>query len=289
MRLTCPNCDAQYEVPDEVMPAQGRDVQCSACGCTWFQPHPDHPELAPPADPDGDDDLVGDDWDDEADIHGAADDDLTGDDDLGDDWPDGDEPDTDDPEADRDPAPAAAPAKPAPRRVDPEVGDILRQEAEREAQLRAAEAQALESQPDLGLDAHPGDDSDRRAREADARKARMRGEPAKPADPGTGGRRNVFPDIDEINSSLRSTEAGTRTDLGPVRADPEPAPRRRGGFLRGFVVALLLAAMLALIYTNAQQIAETVPQADPMLSAFVALVDQGRVWLDARVGHLMPE
>ena len=25
MRLTCPNCDAQYEVPDEVVPATGRD------------------------------------------------------------------------------------------------------------------------------------------------------------------------------------------------------------------------------------------------------------------------
>ncbi len=42
MRLTCPNCDAQYEVPDEVIPTAGRDVQCSNCGKTWFQHHPDH-------------------------------------------------------------------------------------------------------------------------------------------------------------------------------------------------------------------------------------------------------
>ena len=37
MRLTCPNCDAIYEVGDSVIPEEGRDVQCSACGTTWFQ------------------------------------------------------------------------------------------------------------------------------------------------------------------------------------------------------------------------------------------------------------
>lgn len=40
MRLICPNCGAQYEVPDDVIPASGRDVQCSNCGDTWFQKHP---------------------------------------------------------------------------------------------------------------------------------------------------------------------------------------------------------------------------------------------------------
>lgn len=43
MRLTCPTCGAQYEVPAEVIPETGRDVQCSECGSTWFQHHPDHP------------------------------------------------------------------------------------------------------------------------------------------------------------------------------------------------------------------------------------------------------
>jgi predicted Zn finger-like uncharacterized protein len=37
MRLTCPNCTAQYEVEDSVIPSSGRDVQCSACGHIWFQ------------------------------------------------------------------------------------------------------------------------------------------------------------------------------------------------------------------------------------------------------------
>lgn len=54
MRLTCPNCGAQYEVPAEVIPETGRDVQCSECGTTWFQHHPDHPaaeNIAAVADP----------------------------------------------------------------------------------------------------------------------------------------------------------------------------------------------------------------------------------------------
>ena len=36
MRLTCPNCDAQYVVPAAAIPADGRDVQCSNCGHIWF-------------------------------------------------------------------------------------------------------------------------------------------------------------------------------------------------------------------------------------------------------------
>ena len=41
MRLICPNCEAQYEVPDNAISMEGRDVQCSSCGHTWFQLHPD--------------------------------------------------------------------------------------------------------------------------------------------------------------------------------------------------------------------------------------------------------
>ncbi|MBD3788613.1 MAG: zinc-ribbon domain-containing protein, partial [Sphingomonadales bacterium] len=38
MRLVCPNCAAQYEVDESVIPEMGRDVQCSNCGQMWFQP-----------------------------------------------------------------------------------------------------------------------------------------------------------------------------------------------------------------------------------------------------------
>jgi predicted Zn finger-like uncharacterized protein len=36
MRLICPVCSAQYDVDAELIPAAGRDVECSACGKVWF-------------------------------------------------------------------------------------------------------------------------------------------------------------------------------------------------------------------------------------------------------------
>lgn len=53
MRLTCPNCAAQYEVDDRVIPSAGRDVQCSNCGHAWFQPPAGaDPAQAPQPEPD---------------------------------------------------------------------------------------------------------------------------------------------------------------------------------------------------------------------------------------------
>lgn len=47
MRLICPNCDAQYEVDAAMIPASGRDVQCSNCGTTWFQEPAGSVKMAP--------------------------------------------------------------------------------------------------------------------------------------------------------------------------------------------------------------------------------------------------
>ena len=54
MRLICPNCSAEYEVDPQAIPPAGRDVQCSNCGHSWFQPALTKPELdlfSPLADP----------------------------------------------------------------------------------------------------------------------------------------------------------------------------------------------------------------------------------------------
>lgn len=37
MRITCPNCQSQYDVDPAMIPAEGRDVQCSSCAHTWLQ------------------------------------------------------------------------------------------------------------------------------------------------------------------------------------------------------------------------------------------------------------
>ena len=36
MRQTCPNCGAEYDVPEGMVPGAGRHVQCSACHTRWF-------------------------------------------------------------------------------------------------------------------------------------------------------------------------------------------------------------------------------------------------------------
>lgn len=258
MRLICPNCDAQYEVVDDVIPAEGRDVQCSNCGQTWYQHHPDHmPDTAEP---------------------GEEPDDLA-------------EP-VDVPAQNEERAPSPEPQR---RELDPSVADILRQEAALESKARAGQSGTLESQPDLGLDTTESE-ADLRAREARERMARMRGQDpaleqvseATAAAAALGSRRDLLPDIEEINSTLRSTsdrQSGTTVEPGAVAQDQSAAGR--SGFRLGFGLMILLALALAALYVFAPQIARAVPQVDPYLSAFVAQVDTARSWLDGQIARLL--
>jgi predicted Zn finger-like uncharacterized protein len=284
MRLTCPNCGAQYEVPDEVIPVDGRDVQCSNCGDTWFQAHPDHPVIPEPEPeiPVSDRDL-------RAAIGGHN---LIPDEDAESEFVS----ETDPPDTGDAPPPHPEPARPA---LDGSVRDVLREEAEREAELRAAEAGGLESQPELGLDSGDdvtkrAEDVTRRAGEARARMARLRGDPVPDQIPAPGmpddpdaaeSRRGLLPDIEEINSTLKSDNAIVAHTASGPRTEAV-AGRRRGGFSRGFAISMLLVAGLLLIYANAPKIARAVPQVDPALNAYVAGVDSARLWLDTRIGRL---
>jgi predicted Zn finger-like uncharacterized protein len=269
MRLTCPNCGAQYEVPDEVIPNEGRDVQCSNCGDTWFHAHPDNPDTAKEPENAPEDQRP------ETARHVAP------------------APETDDfgdPHGDNEPPQNVPEPEPAQQEIDSGISDILREEAERETQLRAAEStETLESQPNLGLDDLSADGPDQRAQQARERMARMRGEPAQ--DPGgaaeVGSRRELLPNIEEINSTLRASEDATsnNTALGPVYAE-EPQ-KRRSGFSRGFALVVVVGVIMAVIYVNAPKISGSVPQAEPLISSYVMRVDQARVWLDARLGEFV--
>ena len=266
MRLICPNCDAQYEVPDEVIPSEGRDVQCSNCGQTWFQHHPDHPA-------------------EEADAPAA--------------------PDAPVPGEERAEAPSAPPPMPeetgeetvfdevsAPQRrgVSPDVADILREEAEQEARARAEERDTLESQPDLGLMPSDEDDSSRNARQARERMMRIRGQEPEDdksaevaaATAAAGSRRDLLPDIDEINSTLRSSSDRKARSSDSPAADPS-APQKRGGFRLGFFLVLLIAALGLYVYLNPERVTQTLPQAQSFVEAFVAQADTARAWVDIQV------
>ena len=284
MRLTCPNCGAQYQVPDDVIPPEGRDVQCSNCGNTWFQASPDTPDILPETedalarDPADTDFAPPPDPEPEAEPEPEPETAPTEDDEAA-----AAEADTPAPEE-----PAETPPEPVRQELDSAISEILRQEAEREAELRAAESTGLESQPELGLDDSQPDESAERARQARDRVTRIRGEEpeAEAQETKTAMRRELLPDIEEINSTLRASDMPAAAEVGDLPIGPA-APVRRGGFLRGFSVALLIGAFLVLCYANAPRIARSLPQADPALSAYVATVDQARYWLDARLGDFV--
>lgn len=276
MKLTCPNCGAQYEVPDEVVPTTGRDVQCSSCGKTWFQHHPDHM----PEEPE-DEDVT-------ADLSPTE------------------------PAEDDEVAPPPAPRPDPPRRpLDPAIADILREEAQVELEARRnRQAEPLESQPDLGLDTAaamtppspapqtpPADpNAERRAAEAKERMARMRGETEMSANEAAAAaavssRRELLPDIEEINSTLRS-ETTPRSTAVDMREDLGAGGglKRKGGFRLGMFAVLLLFAILALVYVFAPQIGEAIPAIKINLDIYVGWVDGLRLsldtWLKSMLGSL---
>lgn len=280
MRLTCPNCDAQYEVPDEVIPFDGRDVQCSNCGDTWFQGHPDNPDTPPDAQ-------------DEAPIPESK---VVAPATPPEPAPEPEhapEPEPE-PKPEDDPEPSQPETTEVPDAQEPQVTEarpdidagissILRQEAEREVNLRTAESGSLESQADLGLD-DVGDAAGQREQATRSRMARLRGE--KPATV-VETRRELLPDIEEINSAWDTPNGGhsQSNEIGPVQAH---AQKQRSGFVRGFAMIVMIGVVMMVIYAQAPMIADMLPAAEPALNAYVGMIDQGRIWLDARIGAMVP-
>lgn len=236
MRLTCPNCNARYEVDDSLIPPEGRDVQCSNCATTWFQPG----NRARVEEPQG------------------------------------------------------APATPAPRRdLDPALRDILREEREREEQLRRAAA-PVEEQEEMALDSPPPPATRAMApdmtgaEEEDESTAAIREMVAEDTERAERrGGRELLPDIEEINSTLRATtdRSSRERDTSDIES-MDARPRRRRGFRTGFMLVLILAAAAIGVYAFAPEISAAVPQADPFLTPYVAQVDQLRFRLDDLVQSL---
>ncbi len=306
MRLICPNCGAQYEVPDAVIPPAGRDVQCSNCGITWFQRAAGQdPELA---------------------------------EELGEvpmtrGWSDPDpEPAPPPPPAPeiRAAEPPPPPPQPARRTLDPAVADLLREEAARETRVRAAEAAragTLETQTELGLAPPVEDEAARRNREARERLARLRGpevgadtppasdipprrgvrpagrasvpedvpDPAQVAN-GSATRRELLPDIEEINSTLRVGTERRPAEAGDHDTPGTPAPRSttpsdgtegQSGFARGFMIPVVLAVGLGALYAQGPRLAAQFPDLAAPITQYVATVDDARGWLDGKAQGLL--
>ena len=246
MRLICPNCGAQYEVADDVIPQDGRDVQCSNCGHTWFENFGasntedeffDAPVELPSV---------------------TADEETTS-------WADA---------VDTPPEPK----QPERQELDPAIADILREEAARESEARRREAYTgVESQPELGLDT-ASVAADQRAQETRRRIANLKGEEiaAVQEETAAASGRALLPDIEEINSSLRSDAERTPPDT-PMEATKI---KSRRNFLTGFFGVLLILALLAVTYVFGPQVSDLIPALAPTLDSYVETVDSLRLWID---------
>lgn len=260
MRIVCPSCNAQYEIDVSLLPDGGREVQCSACGHIWFQsgaasatdttsapepsPSPAAPELNTPTDqtspntasPETDSASQTD----EPDLTPEEDTALEGDD---------DQPRT----------------VPQPQAVDAKVLDILRDEAEYEAQQRAREATGLETQPELGLlGAAPWPSKPERAEDEDTRASAGKAKTAAPA----------FPDIDDISESLEPV--GRKRDKNSAFEVPATGEEKKRSFLRGMMLPVILALILVSLYLAAPAIIDAIPASAPILTGYVNTIDELR-------------
>ena len=185
------------------------------------------------------------------------------------------------------PRPAASPA-PVPRRsLDESVLNVLREEAAREASVRRAEPpRPLETQPELGLEAAaPQVPVVTPVISPTARRiAQLKGvdldtpPPSAASSARTVARRELLPDIEEINSSLRaSSDRGQ--DTIDAFAGPDETPRR-SGFRSGFVLMMVIAVVLVAAYVMAPKIVQQIPASADAMAAYVTAVDHARLWLD---------
>lgn len=289
MRLVCPKCEAKYEVPDDAIPEGGRDVQCANCNHAWFQMRPvaaePTPVLTPVAEappvataapsaqrpefevePEITPEDLPEDLPEEVpeELPGALPVETLVD--LPEDAPE--EPPEDEPEIAPEPGIEAAPeVDPEPEieaapayKVDDSVLAILREESEREVKARRAETNISEPPPVLGA----------AVAAAAAPAVAPVAEDVRPT-----ARRDLLPDVEEINSSLRPSEH--EQDHAPADL---PTPETGGGFRSGFLMVMAVAMIGAAVYLAAPALSRLVPALAEPLDSYVALINGLRLQLD---------
>lgn len=278
MRLVCPNCGAQYEIDADLIPPEGRDVQCSACGHAWFEAPADAgaAPAAPPSDPAAAGSATAAHADEPAPRQIAPDvlDVLRQ-------------------EAARETRArrgAGAPSAPtATHASEPEPGP----EAASDSDSGPESASGPELGPELEPEPEPEPDrgsaptlSPARPQAPSQRSARARPAASTPPDAQPAGvdapndRSALLPDIDSISSTLDPEPRSRKQADRDGAAEPVP---ERGGFLRGFLLMLGVMLLALALYIGAEPLAEAVPGLAPALDAYVAVIDRAHLWLAEQV------
>lgn len=157
--------------------------------------------------------------------------------------------------------------------VDESVLAILREEAEREAKARRVEAKPLEIQPDLGVEAAVPHKQTPTAVPAEVPAADDLDASAKPS-----ARRDLLPDVEEINSTLRPSE--DQGDAEAAAAASDAPAEARSSFRSGFLLVMTIAILGAALYMAAPMLRDAVPALAGYLDAYVDFVDGLRLQLD---------
>ncbi len=317
MRLICPNCGAQYEVDDSVIPDSGRDVQCSDCGTAWFQKgaaavaaeaearriavvaaaskgtamewaetsrlagDTEDATPAPPAQETAPAEPAVAETVAEAEVETVAETVA---------------------EVEPEPVPPAAPAtaeetapEPEPqivfkrRAIDETTLNVLREEAEREAKARRDEQGGALHRP-VAPEPEAAAERSLQARAAPEVAAVVPSVPepaaaampapapeAAPSEDDRHSRKELLPDIEQIKSTLRSTS--DRAGDVDARDAPDYQRRQRASFRTGFVLALAVIAALSALYVLAPEIVTAMPGTEGLMAAYVGAVDGLRLWL----------
>jgi len=249
MLLLCPNCGAQYEVPEDHIPKKyGRDVQCSACNHTWFQTHPTQGLQPAPQDM--------------ADEHVSANKPSQG-----------FEPSpANDPDMSLDADSAGGGPQMPPfrqkRSLHPSVAGVLREEAKREVEERGSNAPQVPESPtrsgssDQARDA----DMDMQALEALYQNSEQAAKSTRGA---------LLPDIDEINSTLSTSGAEWPSD-----SDASKEIAQKGRHRLGFIIGIAIIVAAAALYYFAGTLGERIPSLQQPLELYQQWINNMRIVLD---------
>ncbi len=252
IRLICPGCAAEYGLPRDAIPAEGREVECSDCGRVWQARRP----------PSGTAPLA---------LGAYARPVLR-----------------DDP----DDTPAVRPLPPASRRLSPDVLDILRQEVEHERRLRAADSPAAPAAPLDPPEPDTDWPATTVTLPAGATRAfTANPQPQVPLPeavahpPPTAARRPPPGPIPEQPRPVAHPIQHERTRQEQTHQD-HTRPPARSGYGAGFVLSLTIAACALGLYVLTPVLAEQDSALGDQLLEWRNGVDRARLWLSDQAGRL---